>query len=67
MSEDYALRAKRQALEEETLRRRLALHEQNGKELAERVREAEARGAAESEQARVKSNGDLVEVSVELN
>ena len=52
VSEDYALRAKRQALEEDTLKKRLLVHEKNAKELSERVKTAEERHINEVESVR---------------
>ena len=49
MSEDYALRAKRQALEEDTLRKRLSIHEKNSKELSDRLKSSEERHTQEQE------------------
>jgi len=43
VSEEYALRAKRQALEEESLKKRVFLHEKNAKELSEKLKESEKR------------------------
>lgn len=49
VSEDYALRAKRQALEEDTLKKRIQVHEKNARELAERGKAAEERHVQEVE------------------
>lgn len=49
VSEEYALRAKRQALEEETLKKRLVIHEKNSKELSDRLKESEQRHTDEVE------------------
>ena len=59
------MRAKRQALEEETLKKRLHLHQENSKELAERVRESEHRYAKESEGFRFESEERLGELIIE--
>ena len=59
------MRAKRQALEEESLKKRLALHEKNAKELAEKLREVEARLQAEAEQGRAQSEIRIGELIIE--
>ena len=53
---DYALRAKRQTLEEESLRKRLAIHERNSRELSEKLRDNEGRHCAEV--SAIKSQGE---------
>jgi hypothetical protein len=65
VSEDYALRAKRQSMEEDSLKKRLALHEKNAKELSEKLREVEARLQAESEQSRAQSEIRIGELIIE--
>jgi len=49
VSEEYALRAKRQSLEEDTLKKRLAIHEKNSKELSDRLKSSEERHSQELE------------------
>jgi uncharacterized protein with von Willebrand factor type A (vWA) domain len=65
VQEDYALRAKRQSLEEETLRKRLQVHERNARELAERLREAENRHQGELETLNAQSEVRVGELIIE--
>ena len=65
MSEDYALRAKRQALEEDTLKKRVLVHEKNARELAERARAAEERHGQEVEEMRSELEKRVSEVTGE--
>jgi rubrerythrin len=65
VSEDYALRAKRQTLQEDTLTKRLLVHEKNARELADRVRAAEERHAQEVDMVRRELEQRVVEVAGE--
>ena len=65
MSEDYALRAKRQALEEDTLKKRLLIHEKNARELAERLKTSEERHSEEVEQMRNEQAVRIEEIATE--
>jgi arginine utilization protein RocB len=59
------LRAKRQSLEEESLKKRLVMHEKNAKELSERLKDAEERAAKEIEEVRARSEERVGELIVE--
>ncbi len=62
VSEEYALRAKRQALEEETLKKRLVIHEKNSKELSDRFKESEQRHTDEVEALKKEQSERIREV-----
>jgi hypothetical protein len=59
------LRAKRQSIEEDSLKKRLAMHEKNARELAERLKEAEERSSKESEEVRGRCEERVGELVVE--
>ena len=59
------MRAKRQSIEEDSLKKRLAMHEKNARELAERLKEAEERSSKESEEVRGRCEERVGELVVE--
>lgn len=59
------MRAKRQSMEEDSLKKRLAMHEKNARELAERLKEAEERSSKESEEVRGRCEERVGELVVE--
>ena len=59
------MRAKRQSIEEDSLKKRLAMHEKNARELAERLKEAEERFIKESEEVRGRCEERVGELVVE--
>ena len=67
VSEDYALRAKRQALEEDTLKKRLSIHEKNSKELSDRIKSSEERHSSELDALKIQNEERVSELSQERN
>ena len=61
------MRAKRQALEEDTLKKRLSIHEKNSKELSDRIKSSEERHSSELDALKIQNEERVSELSQERN
>ena len=59
------MRAQRQALEEDSLKKRLALHEKNAREITDKMREIQETAGLEAEAMRARYEERIGEIIVE--